>query len=149
MATKKKGKKAMKSNRATGKRVTGGRQAPKRKTRKKLATRKKRTTSIKKTVVVTANARRKPTRKDLQSGTGAFAREAVGSRSGKQSGDLQGLHDVESADSESVDELLEEGNAFEAEVVKGVEDAEDNEEGEVRTHEVPEDDVPGEYQDRD
>jgi len=29
----------------------------------------------------------------------------------------------EGADSESVDELLEEGNAFEADVVKGVEDA--------------------------
>ena len=96
----------------------------------------------------TANARRTPGRKDFQSGTGAFAQEAAGSRSGKLSGDLQGLHDVESADSESVDELLEEGNAFEAEVVKGVEDAEDDEEGEVRTHEVPEDDVPGEYEDR-
>ena len=47
------------------------------------------------------------------------------------------------ADSESVDELLEEGNAFEADIVKGVEDAGD--EGEVHTHEVPEDDVPGEY----
>jgi len=44
-----------------------------------------------------------------------------------------------------VDELLEEGNAFEAEVVKGVEDAEDADEGEVRTHEVPQDHVPGEY----
>jgi hypothetical protein len=41
--------------------------------------------------------------------------------------------------------LLEEGNAFEAEVVMGVEDAEDNGEREVRTHEVPEDDVPAEY----
>jgi hypothetical protein len=41
--------------------------------------------------------------------------------------------------------LLEEGNAFEAEVVKGVEDAGDADEGEVRTHEVPQDDVPGEY----
>ena len=56
---------------------------------------------------------------------------------------MQGLSDVESADSESVDELIEEGNAFEAEVIKGVEDA--PEEEEVHTHEVPEDDVPGEY----
>ena len=47
--------------------------------------------------------------------------------------------------SESVDELLEEGDTFEAEVVKGVEDAEDADEEEVRTHEVPQDDVPGEY----
>jgi hypothetical protein len=149
MATKKKSKKAMKSKRATDKKGAAGRQAAMKKTPNKLATRKKRTTNIKKMTVATANARRKPTRKNLQSGTGAFAQEAVGSRSRELSGDLQGLHDVESADSESVEELLEEGNAFEAEVVKGVEDAEDDEEREVRTHEVPEDDVPGEYQERD
>jgi hypothetical protein len=68
-------------------------------------------------------------------------------RSGGQSGDLQGLSNVESADSESVDELLEEGNAFEADAVKGVEEAGDFDEREVHTHEVPEDDVPGEYLD--
>jgi hypothetical protein len=58
------------------------------------------------------------------------------------------LSNVECADSESVDELLEEGNAFEAEVVKGVEDAEDAEEVEVRTHAAPQNDVPGEYRNR-
>jgi hypothetical protein len=47
-----------------------------------------------------------------------------------------------------VDELLEEGNAFEADVVKGVEDADDADEGEVHTHEVPQDDVPGEHLDK-
>jgi hypothetical protein len=62
---------------------------------------------------------------------------------------LQGLSDVEGADSESVDELIEEGNAFEADVVAGVEDAGDADEKEVHTHEVPEDDVPGEYLDKD
>jgi hypothetical protein len=66
-----------------------------------------------------------------------------------QSGDLQGLSDVEGADSESVDELLEEGNAFEADVVSGVERAGNENQKEVRTHEVPEDDVPGEYLDKD
>jgi hypothetical protein len=71
----------------------------------------------------------------------------MGARSGGQAGDLQGLSDAAGADSESVDELLEEGNAFEAEAVKGVQDAKD--EGEARTHEVPEDDVPGEYTDKD
>jgi len=40
-----------------------------------------------------------------------------------QSGDLQGLSNIEDADAESVDELLEEGQAYEAEVVQGVEDA--------------------------
>jgi len=59
------------------------------------------------------------------------------------------LRDIESADSESVDELLEEGNAFEADVVAGVQNADDNEEQEVHTHEVPEDDVPEEYLDKD
>ena len=62
-----------------------------------------------------------------------------------QSGDLQGLSNTERADSESVDELLEEGNTLEAEAVAGVEEAGDNEGREVHTHEVPEDDVPEEY----
>jgi hypothetical protein len=66
-------------------------------------------------------------------------------RPGELSGDLQGLSKVEDADSESVAELLEEGNAFEADVVKGVEDAPNADEGPVRTREVPEDDVPDEY----
>jgi hypothetical protein len=72
-----------------------------------------------------------------------------GALSGGQSGDLQGLSNRERADSESVDELLEEGNAFEADVVKGVEDAGNADESEVRTHEVPEDDVPDEYLDKE
>ena len=72
----------------------------------------------------------------------AFKPEELIARSGGQSGDLQGLSNIAGADSESVNELLEEGNALEAEVVKGVQDAPDADEGEVRTHEVPEDDVP-------
>jgi hypothetical protein len=82
-----------------------------------------------------------------RSGPRQFLRESAGPRSGAQSGDLQGLSDVESADSESVDELIEEGNAFEAGVVSGVEDAGKRGVREVRTREVPEDDVPGEYVD--
>ena len=78
-----------------------------------------------------------------------FEPKGRGARSGGQSGDLQGLSNREGADSESVDELLEEGNAFEAEVVKGIEDAPDPDEDEVRTHEVPEDDVPDEYLEKD
>jgi len=90
--------------------------------------------------------RRKSQRPDVVT----FSRKESGSRSGEQSGDLQGLSNVEAADSESVQELLEEGNAFEAEVVQGVEDAGDRSgTGEVRTHEVPEDDVPGEYLDKE
>ena len=70
-------------------------------------------------------------------------------KSGLQSGDLQGLSDSAEVDSESVEDLLEEGNAFEAEVVEGVENASDADQGEVRTREVPEDDVPDEYLDKD
>jgi hypothetical protein len=82
-------------------------------------------------------------------GTVAFEPAGLGARSGGQSGDLQGLSNYGRSNSESVDELLEEGNSFEAEVVKGVEDAGDADEDEVHTHEVPEDDVPGEYLDKD
>ena len=81
--------------------------------------------------------------------TVAFSPEGPGARSGRQSGDLQGMSSVEGTDSESVGELLEEGNAFEADVVTGVEDAGNADEKEVRTHEVPEDDVPGEYLDKE
>ena len=78
-----------------------------------------------------------------------FTRPRTRNHSGELSGDLQGLSDIRSADSESVDELLEEGNAFEADVVKGVEEAGNEPEREVHTHEVLEDDVPEEYLDKD
>jgi hypothetical protein len=69
--------------------------------------------------------------------------------SGRQSGDLQGLSRAEQATSESVEELAEEGNLFEAGAIQGVEHADDADEREVHTHEVPEDDVPGEYLDKE
>jgi len=81
--------------------------------------------------------------------TEAFGPEALRERSGGQSGDLQELSNIEGADSESVAELIEEGNAFEADAVAGVEHADDTDQKEVRTHEVPQDDVPGEYRDKE
>jgi hypothetical protein len=78
-----------------------------------------------------------------------FEPKGLGANFGGQSGDLQGLSDSASADSESVDELLEEGNAFEAEIVEGVQNVPDADEGEVRTKEVQEDDVPDEYLEKD
>ncbi len=81
--------------------------------------------------------------------TEAFAPETLRERSGGQSGDLQGLSNIEGADSESVSELIEEGNAFEADAVAGVEHAGDHDQKEVHTHEVPQDDVPGEYLDKE
>ena len=69
--------------------------------------------------------------------------------SDRQSGDFEGLSRAEQADSESVDELVEEGNVFEAGAVAGVEEADGEDTKEVHTHEVSEDDVPDEYLDKD
>jgi hypothetical protein len=48
-----------------------------------------------------------------------------------------------------VDELVEEGNTFEAGAVAGVEEADNADEKEVHTREVIEDDVPEEYLDNE
>ena len=164
MAATKKTKKQTKSMRTAGNKMTPikktakkklamKREIPKKELAKKAAQKKatvKTKPVAKKTIgVKTATALKKQVRKKSQSvDTVAFSPEGSGARSGRQSGDLQGLSNVQGADSESVDELLGEGNAFEADVVKGVEDAGDADEGEVRTHEVPQDDVPGEYSDK-
>jgi hypothetical protein len=65
-----------------------------------------------------------------------------------QSGDTQGLSRQEDVDSESVEELVAEGQPFEAGAVSGVENAADPDVSEVRTKEVLEDDVPREYDDQ-
>jgi hypothetical protein len=140
MAKKKKTKKKLKKSKG----ATGKKKAPAKKAVRKKAAGKKRPAAKR------AKARKKRVRgRSEGANTVASAMEGRRARSGGQAGDLQGLSDLEGADSESVDELLEEGNAFEAEVVKGVEDAGDADGGEVRTHEEPEDDVPGEYRDKD
>jgi hypothetical protein len=72
-----------------------------------------------------------------------------GTESAGQSGDLQGLSDLAGADSESVEELLEEGQSFEAAAIMGVENAPDADVAEVHTHQVREDDVPPEYWERE
>ena len=71
---------------------------------------------------------------------------ALRARAGAGGGDFGGVSTVESVDSESANELLEEGQAFEAGIVSGVEDAPDADQVEVKTREVPEDDVPEEYE---
>jgi uncharacterized protein YbjQ (UPF0145 family) len=142
MATKKKTKKKTSNpKKRTSKKVTPKKAAKKRVSRKsaKQQSAKQRKVSAKKPVQ----------KRSERSDSVAFLRERPGSRSGGQSGDLQGLSRRESADSESVDELLEEGNAFEADAVIGVENADLADGQEVRTHEVPEDDVPGEYLDEE
>ncbi|SRR6266852_708056 len=159
MANKKKTKKkATKSKRAAGKMARAKQRAKKGRAPKKSARTKprKKTTAKRKALgkkairgktVAAGNKqnRGESQRRDVLT----FSRKESGSRSGEQSGDLQGLSNVQGADSESVQELLEEGNAFEAEVLKGVEDSGDRSGREVRTHEVLEDDVPGEYLDKE
>jgi hypothetical protein len=84
-----------------------------------------------------------------EAGLVAYESRGLGARSGGQSGDTQGLSAVAGTNSESVEELLEEGQSFEAEVLDGVENAPDADQGEVRTREVPEDDVPEEYREKE
>ena len=156
MATKpNKKKKQTKPKKAASRKPAPKKTAPKKTPVKKAAAKKaapaRKVAPAKKAVPKKKKAltkiRTRGKREDVE--TVVFEPKGLGSRSGGQSGDLQGLSNREGADSESVDELLEEGNAFEAEVVKGVEDVPDADEGEVRTHEVPEDDVPEEYLEKD
>ena len=62
---------------------------------------------------------------------------------------MQGLSRKRVVDSESVEELIEEGQAREASAISGVEDAPDPDEAELYTREVPADDVPEEYNEND
>jgi hypothetical protein len=63
---------------------------------------------------------------------------ADGPESGGMSGDVEGLDDEAESSSQSVEELVEDGQYFEAEVVDGVENAPNADEGEVVVHERPE-----------
>ena len=138
MANKKKNKKLTKVKRAGSKKPARTKKVQKKKARARKAPSRKKAAPTKRT------------RGQSESVSSlAFEPAGLGARSGGQSGDLQGLSNRGGADSESVDELLEEGNAFEAEAIKGVQDADDADESEVRTHEVPEDDVPDEYKDNE
>jgi hypothetical protein len=139
----------------------------KKKTRKKAASKKTSSKSSKKKTLKKKPAAKKPSRKkksirsessvrrnipgpagrtsEVNSGMVTMGRRGLGPASGGQSGDIQGLPRDEDVDTESVEELVEEGQALEAEYVSGVENAPDADQGEVRTREVPEDDVPDEY----
>jgi hypothetical protein len=107
------------------------------KTRKKSPARKKRP------------RRKTPARRpaEISNPLSAQSNRGLGPDSGGQSGDVQGLSRSELVDSESVEELAEEGQDYEAGIVSGVQNAPDADQGEVKTREVPEDDVPEEYLD--
>src|SRR5580704_11841620 len=95
------------------------------------------------------------TRKDVQTAvhnplsSTAEVDEGAGPNTGGQSGDTQGLSGLAGADSESVKELVEEGQYFEAAVVSGIENVPDADVAEVTTRQIPENDVPPEYLERD
>lgn len=59
--------------------------------------------------------------------------KGLGPNSAGQSGDTQGLSDKAEADSESVTELVEEGQYLEAELIQGVEEAGNQDMAEVVT----------------
>ncbi|HXQ27507.1 MAG TPA: hypothetical protein VN822_13965 [Candidatus Acidoferrales bacterium] len=112
--------------------------------KKKKVVRKKKKPAKKKKIVLRRKSpkARKPKRaKRRPRGSNSFETPAplegrgLGAGSGGQSGDIQGLSRAEDVDSESVEELAEEGQGFEAEVVSGVENALDPDEDEVRTRE--------------
>src|SRR5271169_5324452 len=133
--------------------------ARKKKSTKKPARPKKKIILKKKLAPKKAAPKKKPVRRKKKSASRARAEvsnpivspsgRGLGPGAGGQSGDNQGLSRKESADSESVEELSEEGQEYEAEVISGVENARDPDQGEVRTREVPEDDVPSEYDEQD
>jgi hypothetical protein len=136
-------KKRKKNKLAKTKKIAAKKSVLKKKLKKKAAPKK--AAPKKKAARKKGRARGKSQRNE----TTAVESKGLGARSGGQSGDLQGLSDYAGADSESVDELIEEGNSFEAEVVLGVEDVPDADQGAIKTREVPEDDVPEEYLDKD
>jgi len=118
--------------------------------KKKPAPKKKPVRSKKLTLKKKSRRRKKVTRGKNQARRGTLVVErGPGPGSAGQSGDIQGLPHVADTDSESVEELVEEGQAFEAEAISGVENAPDADVAEVTTKEVPEDDVPPEYRDRE
>ncbi|MFY9804136.1 MAG: hypothetical protein WA211_10200 [Candidatus Acidiferrales bacterium] len=94
--------------------------------------------------------RKKPARRAPDQATNSIPAQfgrGLGPDSGGQSGDIQALSSKELADSESVTELTEEGQDYEAGIISGVENAPDADRGPIKTREVPEDDVPEEYLD--
>lgn len=127
--------------------------AKKKPARKKRIASRKKPSRKKKSAAKRKPIRRKKSRvRSKQQTTNPIAirgRRGLGAESGGQSGDTLGLSRKEDVDSESVVELEEEGQSYEAEAVSGVENAKDPDQGEVRTSEVPEDDVPPEHTDRD
>jgi hypothetical protein len=120
--------------------------------RKKLVARKPARSAAKRTAARKKASATKSTpraRQEVTSPVPILSRRGLGAASAGQSGDTQGLSRRDYLDSESVEELLEEGQYMEAEALSGVEGARDPDQGEVRTRQFSEDDVPEEYKNED
>jgi len=141
---RKKAKKKTKSNTVATKRAKKDLRKKQAKPSKK-AVKKKQSSKMTSSKASPSRKRKTPVRRAQRLETSARG----GAVSARQSADFEGLSRVEQADSESVDELVEEGNIFEAGAVAGVEEADDKDTREVHTHEVAEDDVPDEYLEKD
>jgi len=124
---------------------TAKKAAPKKRAAKMKSLPKKKSSAKKKPATKKATRRRAEVINPIT----PSGRRGLGPESGGQSGDTQGLSRRSYDDSESVEELMEEGQYMEAEAVSGVENAPDADQGEVRTRQFPEDDVPEEYQNED
>ena len=75
------------------------------------------------------------------------SQKGLGPNSAGQSGDTQGISDKAESSSESIEELLEEGQFIEAGVLEGIEDSADGDPTPLRPKQFPIDDIPLEYQD--
>ncbi len=143
---KKTKKKTVRAKKAAGKKKV---------TRGAKAGRAKKAAPARKPIRGNKTARRPIAKREISSGSersslgaGPFetserpTKRGLGTGAAGQSGDLQGLSRTIDVDSESVEELIEEGQAFEADAISGVENAPDADQGEVRVHERPEDELP-------
>jgi hypothetical protein len=130
---------------ASARKKTVKKAVPKKPAAKKKPVAKKKSSAKKKPVAKKATRRRAEVINPIT----PSGRRGLGAASGGQSGDTQGLSRRSYDDSESVEELMEEGQYMEAEAVSGVENAPDADQGEIRTRQFPEDDVPEEYQNED
>ena len=112
--------------------------APKKKKAAKT-TKKFKAAKVKKTAKKKAVKRRRPRSRQTPNEAAPMAK-GPGSGAAGQAGDIEGLSEVEDMDSESVTELVEEGQDYEAEVASAVENAPDPDEAEI-TAEIHEDDA--------
>lgn len=75
--------------------------------------------------------------------------KGLGPDSAGQSGDTQGLSDIAESSSESVVELIEEGQFIEAGILEGIEGSSIGDPVPLRPKQFPIDDFPLEYQDKE